>query len=151
MPPVGMNPQAMIAQQNSNMEALERRRERERTRDGTGNAVGQRPGPPRLEDDESADESELLSTRTLALTRYRRNHELMEEVFKQAAFGTKQSPPSKRIYEAFDKAELEAKVAKLQDEVAVLQAKAVERMAQKVAADDVMVSASGHTPMEITT
>jgi hypothetical protein len=71
MPPVGMNPQAMIAQQNSNMEALERRRERERTRDGSGSAVGvsafvsseesatnalvqQRPGPPRLEDDESA-------------------------------------------------------------------------------------------------
>lgn len=36
MPQVGMNPQAMIAQQNNNMEALERRRERERTRDGSG-------------------------------------------------------------------------------------------------------------------
>lgn len=42
MPPVGMNQQAMIAQQNSNMEALERRRERERARDGSGGAVGVR-------------------------------------------------------------------------------------------------------------
>lgn len=40
MPPVGMSPQAMIAQQNNNMEALERRRERERTRDGSASAVG---------------------------------------------------------------------------------------------------------------
>jgi len=42
IPPVGMHPQAMIAQQNSNMEALERRRERERARDATGSAVGVR-------------------------------------------------------------------------------------------------------------
>ncbi|KAG1729048.1 hypothetical protein EDB19DRAFT_134758 [Suillus lakei] len=152
MPQVGMNPQAMIAQQNSNMEALERRRERERTRDGGGGVgVGQRPGPPRLDDEESADESELLSTRTLAITRYRRNHELMEEVFRQAAFDSKKPSPSKRIYEGFDKAELEAKMAKLQDDVEALQAKAAERKAQKVAADDVVVTASGHAPMELST
>lgn len=29
----------------------------------------------------------MISTRTLAITRYKRNHELMEEVFKKAAFG----------------------------------------------------------------
>ncbi|KAG2118396.1 hypothetical protein DEU56DRAFT_838162 [Suillus clintonianus] len=149
MPQGGMNPQAMIAQQNSNMEAMERRRERERTRDGNGN-VGQRPGPPRMDDDESADESELLSTRTLAITRYRRNHELMEEVFRQAAFDSKKPLPSKRIYEGFDKAELDAKMAKLQDDVEALQAKAAVRKAQKVAADDVVVTASGHA-MELTT
>ncbi|KAG1890347.1 hypothetical protein F4604DRAFT_1643985 [Suillus subluteus] len=150
IPQVGMNPQAMIAQQNSNMEALERRRERERARDASG-GVGQRPGPPRIDDDESADESELLSTRTLAITRYRRNHELMEEVFRHATFGGKKPSSSKRIYEGFDKAELEAKIAKLQDNVGALQAKAAERKAQKVAADDVIVTASGHTPMELTT
>ncbi len=33
------------------------------------------------------DESETISTRTLALTRYRRNHEFMNEVFMYAAFG----------------------------------------------------------------
>lgn len=154
MPQVGMNPQAMIAQQNSNMEALERRRERERTRDGSGGVgvgVAQRPGPPRLDDDESADESELLSTRTLAITRYRRNHELMEEVFRQAAFDSKKPSSSKRIYAGFDKAELEAKMAKLRDDVEALQAKAAERKAQKVAADDVIVTASGHAPMELST
>ncbi|KAG0701910.1 hypothetical protein DFH29DRAFT_924471 [Suillus ampliporus] len=152
MPQVGMTPQAMIAQQNSNMEALERRRERERTRDGSGGVgVGQRPGPPRLDDDESADESELLSTRTLAIARYRRNHELMEEVFRQAAFASKKPSPSKRIYEGFDQADLEAKAAKLQGEVEALQARAAERRAQKVAADDVVVTASGHAPMEIVT
>lgn len=33
------------------------------------------------------DEFEMISTRTLGLARYKRNHELMEEVFKKAAFG----------------------------------------------------------------
>ncbi len=33
------------------------------------------------------DESDTISTRTLALTRYRRNHEFMNEVFMYAAFG----------------------------------------------------------------
>jgi hypothetical protein len=33
------------------------------------------------------DESEQISTRSLALTRYKRNHELMNEVFMFAAFG----------------------------------------------------------------
>lgn len=36
---------------------------------------------------DALDEFEMISTRTLALTRYKRNHELMEEVFKRAAFG----------------------------------------------------------------
>ena len=36
----------------------------------------------------STEESEMISTRTLALTRYRRNHEFMNEVFMYAAFGT---------------------------------------------------------------
>lgn len=33
------------------------------------------------------DETETISTRTLAMTRYRRNHDFMEEIFKQAAWG----------------------------------------------------------------
>ena len=33
------------------------------------------------------DELETISARTLALTRYRRNHEYMNEVFMYAAFG----------------------------------------------------------------
>lgn len=75
----------------------------------------------------------------------------MEEVFRRAAFDSKKPLSSKRIYEGFDKAELEAKIVKLQDDVRALQAKAAERQAQKVAADDVIVTASGHAPMELTT
>ncbi|KAH7885073.1 hypothetical protein F5I97DRAFT_1937372 [Phlebopus sp. FC_14] len=141
-----MNPQAMLAQQNSNMEALERRRERERARERAGSMPG-RPGPPRLDDDDSADESDMISTRTLALTRYRRNHELMEQVFKQAAFGNKNPQKPKSVYSIFDKSELEAKVVKLEAEVEALQAKAAEYRARRSAVDDIV--ATGHTPMEV--
>jgi len=118
MPPMPMMmhaPHTMLAQQNSTMEVLERRRERERVRDRAPNMSGvrvltlvdcfdriddfyyccccllvsprQRPPQTRVEDDDSADEAEHISTRTLALTRYKRNHELMDEVFRHAAFG----------------------------------------------------------------
>lgn len=33
-------------------------------------------------------EKEMISTRTLALTRFQRNHEFMDEVFVQAALGS---------------------------------------------------------------
>lgn len=71
----------------------------------------------------------MISTRTLALTRYKRNHELMEEVFKKAAFGNYPNhqthpctslmtwtgilvtpPPPAPAYSIFDKLELESKV-----------------------------------------
>ncbi|KIK91962.1 hypothetical protein PAXRUDRAFT_830405 [Paxillus rubicundulus Ve08.2h10] len=145
---MGMNPQAMIAQQNNNMEALERRRERERARERSGSMGVQRPGPPRLDDDDSADEFDVISTRTLALTRYRRNHELMEEVFKQASFGNVTTSSARPAYSIFDKAELDSKVAKLQEEVEALQAQAAERKARRSAAEDVVVG-SGPTPMEV--
>jgi len=35
----------------------------------------------------TVDEDSAISVRTLALSRYKRNHELMEEVFQRAAFG----------------------------------------------------------------
>jgi hypothetical protein len=54
------------------------------------------PQPPRLDEEDSADELENISTKTLALTRYRRNHELMNEVFAYAAFG--QFRYSQRLY-----------------------------------------------------
>lgn len=73
----------------------------------------------------------MISTRTLALTRYKRNHELMEEVFKKAAFGKYSDhsvlvrhscyrkgalatpPPPPPAYSIFDKAELESKAVSL--------------------------------------
>ncbi|TFY63812.1 hypothetical protein EVJ58_g3026 [Rhodofomes roseus] len=71
------NSQAMLAQQNSNLEALERRSQRDRSASMNARA----PPPARVEDDDSADESDMISTRTLAMTRYKRNHEFMNEVF----------------------------------------------------------------------
>ncbi|KAI0738895.1 hypothetical protein C8Q80DRAFT_1202637 [Daedaleopsis nitida] len=125
MPGMGMpgNPQAMLAHQNSNMEALERRAQRDR-----GMSMGQRPGGPRIvEDDDSADESETISTRTLALTRYRRNHEFMNEVFMYAAFGDKEASPPPSPFSAFKLSDLEDKVAKLTAEVEELKAKSAAR------------------------
>lgn len=145
----GMNAQGMIAQQNNALDVLERRRERERGRERSGSMSAPRPGPPRLDDDDSADETETLSTRTLAITRYRRNHELMEQVFKHAAFDKREGPISRSAYSIFDQAELELKVTKLQEEVAMLQAKDAERKARVLAAQDVMV-ASTSSPMELT-
>lgn len=51
-----------------------------------------------VDDEDSADELEHISTRALALTRYKRNHELMNEVFMHAAFGitVHYSPPVPR-------------------------------------------------------
>lgn len=43
----------------------------------------------RRDEDDSADEDTAVSVRTLALSRYKRNHEFMEEVFQRAAFGAR--------------------------------------------------------------
>ncbi|KAM6494099.1 hypothetical protein JOM56_010460 [Amanita muscaria] len=113
MPPGMMpfSPQAMVAQQNANMELIERRREREQRAREAAVPVSRRP---RAEDDDSADESEQISTRSLATTRYRRNHELMSEVFMYAAFGdkVKSESLSKAPYSVFDKTELESKIVR---------------------------------------
>lgn len=129
-------------------------RERARERSGSTSGVGsllfvhyffvissphQRPTRP--EDDDSGgrpphlvlflaadlrlDENDQISTRTLALTRYRRNHDIMNEVFKHAAYGIgkshvvsvtyldfplpgeKNTPPPPSPYSIFNKSELE--------------------------------------------
>ncbi|KAJ3478823.1 hypothetical protein NLI96_g9495 [Meripilus lineatus] len=82
----------------------------------------------RIEEDDSADEAEMISTRTLAQTRYRRNHEFMNEVFMHAAFGDlKQAPPPKPLSVLFKKEDLETQVTKLSAEIEELQAKAKAR------------------------
>lgn len=92
-------------------------------------SLAQRPqgGHPRMpgqhDDDESGDEIDQLSTRTLALARYKRNHDWMNEVFCQAAFGKvfsdsksnskdkdKEKEEKKTPYSIFSKTELEGKV-----------------------------------------
>ncbi|KAG6870998.1 hypothetical protein C0995_009095 [Termitomyces sp. Mi166 len=119
--------QAMVAQQNTSMELLEqRRREQEqRARAQAGATGGQRP--PRPEDDDSGDEIDHISTRTLALNRYKRNHDMMNEVFKFAAYGDKHAPLPPRPYSIFDKNEIEQKTAKLQEEIEALNASLAER------------------------
>lgn len=122
--PPGANPQALVAQQRSRMEALEGRGARE----PTAALAGGRPPPVRVEDDDSGDEGDQISTRALALARYRRNHELMNEVFMYAAFGEKKTPPQPPSYSAlFTKSELEEKAAKLVAEVEELKQKEISR------------------------
>ncbi|KIM43265.1 hypothetical protein M413DRAFT_399631 [Hebeloma cylindrosporum] len=137
--PIGMamnfsQQQAMLAQQNSNMEALERRRERERAAmaQRSDPAAG-RPPPSRTEDDDSGDEIDQISTRTLATARYKRNHDWMNEVFHQAAFGQKTSPTKIRgVYSVFNISDIESKTGTLQAEIEALQAKAAQRRADKI-------------------
>ncbi|KAH9985738.1 hypothetical protein BJV77DRAFT_1031425 [Russula vinacea] len=122
--------QAMIAQQNREMEALERRSQRERS--GSMNPAQRQLQPPQRHDEEdSAEELEHISTRTLALTRYRRNHELMNEVFIHAAFGDKQPPKPPAPYSVFEKAELENRVERLSKEIEELQTKSAARRAAR--------------------
>ncbi|KAH9973931.1 hypothetical protein BJV74DRAFT_195182 [Russula compacta] len=122
--------QAMLAQQNREMEALERRSQRERS--GSMNPVQRQPQLPQRHDEEdSADELDHISTRTLALTRYKRNHEFMNEVFTHAAFGDKHPPKPPAPYSVFDNAELENRVERLTKDIEELQAKSAARRATR--------------------
>jgi hypothetical protein len=147
---VGIGMRDMLAQQNREMEALERRN-RERARGmpptapqqgvGAGGGMGvpgapgmqQRQVGPRIEDDDSADEIDQISTRSLALTRYKRNHELMNEVFQYAAFGdpTRTNTVSTRDmpapYSIFKENEMKEKMVNLEAEIEQLKVRAAER------------------------
>ncbi|RDB14897.1 SWI/SNF and RSC complexes subunit ssr4 [Hypsizygus marmoreus] len=141
--PMNMGPmqhQAMVAQQNTNMEMLERRREQERARQRSASTSGR---PPRPEDEDSEDDTDQISTRTLAMNRYRRNHDIMNEVFKFAAYGDKHAPPPPRPYSIFNKTEIEEKTARLQEEIEALKAKGAAR---KAARTDVEPGYPGHRP-----
>ena len=213
----GVGPHNMLAQQNREMEALERRSMggmgggmagmpgRPRSMSGTGGgmpgasvgrgqsmgAVGQPQGQvgPRIDDDDDdgeclsiytsaytyffahrslslpkIDETDQISTRTLATTRYKRNHELMNEVFMYAAFGdpvkraelsTKKGEiKPKPAFGVFDTKEMEDKVVsvlplcfamrgwaytwsqmKLNEEIARLEVRGVEIRAKKAQAE----------------
>ncbi|PPQ67974.1 hypothetical protein CVT25_000454 [Psilocybe cyanescens] len=132
MPPatigLGMNysqQQAMLAQQNSTMESLERRRERERERERTG----QRNDPAAA----NTDEMDQYPTRTLALARYKRNHDWMNDVFNQAAFGkTRATEPKPSPYSIFSLSDIEEKTTKLQAELDALQSKSAQRRADRI-------------------
>ncbi|KAF8158213.1 hypothetical protein B0H34DRAFT_445707 [Crassisporium funariophilum] len=143
MPPatigLGMNfnqQQAMVAQQNNTMETLERRRERERereraARERSGSTSG-RPPPQQQqrEEDDSGDEVDQISTRTLAVARYKRNHDWMNDVFRQAAYGSRTAEPQPTPYSIFSKDDMDEK-AKLQEEIEALQFRSSQRRADR--------------------
>jgi len=141
--------QAMLVQQNREMEALERRSQRERS--GSMNPAQRQPQPPQRHDEEdSAEELEHISTRTLSLTRYRRNHELMNEVFTHAAFGNKLQPKLAAPYSVFDKAELENRAERLSKEIEDIQAKSAARRAAREKGQhgvDVAMDEAGALPL----
>jgi hypothetical protein len=56
-----------------------------------------------------ADDLEHISTRTLAATRYKRNHEYMAEVFMHAAFGSGIFLPSARSFVALTRPQASAR------------------------------------------
>ncbi|KAJ7272616.1 hypothetical protein B0H12DRAFT_1200111 [Mycena haematopus] len=119
---IGFNPQQAMAQQNNSMALLERRREQEQRARGGSNAR-----PARVEEEDSGDENDTISTRALSLTRYRRNHDIMAEVFTHAAYNRKNAPPPPSPFSIFNKAELEAQTEKLKAEIKALQARSAER------------------------
>ncbi|KAL0577158.1 hypothetical protein V5O48_004835 [Marasmius crinis-equi] len=123
--------QAMLAQQNNRMEMMDGRRDQ---RGRTGSTAR----PPQMPDEDSGDEGEMISTKNLALTRYKRNHDLMNEVFMHAAFGDKKKPPPPSPYSIFDKSELEEQTAKLNAEIEELQARSLARKSKQSTGDVAM-------------
>ncbi|KAI0049457.1 hypothetical protein FA95DRAFT_1556937 [Auriscalpium vulgare] len=120
-------PQALVTQQINEMEARERRSQRE-------------PRPPpvqtqRLDEEDTAEDLEHISTRTLALTRYQRNHELMSAVFAHAAFGARNTGPIPAPYAIFGESALDDQVAKLMQEIDTLRGNAAARQAKREEAE----------------
>ncbi|KAJ7173646.1 hypothetical protein C8R46DRAFT_1083506 [Mycena filopes] len=123
--PMGMpfNPQqGMVAQQNNNMAMLDRRREQDQRA-----RAGSSARPPRADDEDSGDENDTISTRALSLTRYRRNHDIMAEVFTHAAYSPKNPPPRPTPFSIFSKTDLDAQTEKIKAEIDALQARSAER------------------------
>jgi len=120
--------QSMLAHQNRQMEAVERRNAEQRVRSSSVN--NRQNAPPQIDEQEDLDK-ESISTRTLALTRFRRNHEFMDEIFIQAAMGERNPPRQPVPYSIFDKSELEEKVAKITSQVGELQERLAERRAAR--------------------
>ncbi|KAJ7780336.1 hypothetical protein DFH07DRAFT_794664 [Mycena maculata] len=136
--PMGMNfgsPQTMVAQQNNNMSMLDRRREQEQRA-----RAGSNTRPPRVEEDDSGDENDTISTRALSLTRYRRNHDIMAEVFTHAAYSSKNAPPPPAPFSIFNKAELDVQTEKLKADIEALHARTAERKLARSAKDQEMAA-----------
>ncbi|CAE6476798.1 unnamed protein product [Rhizoctonia solani] len=93
------NAAQMVSQQQQQLDALAASRRQ---------AANLQP-QVRRPDDDSDEESNRVSTRALAVTRFKRNHELLAEIFAVNAVASVKGVPSP--YEKADKARLEAKLA----------------------------------------
>jgi len=84
--------------------------------------------PARRDDEDSPDEDSAVSVRTLALSRYKRNHELMEEVFQRAAFGVRKAEqPAEDSLPPLTLESINEKLAAARNDVAELERRAAER------------------------
>ncbi|KZV67915.1 hypothetical protein PENSPDRAFT_754536 [Peniophora sp. CONT] len=154
MPP---RPQAPPQADPRQIALVQQNREMERQRQAQAQAQAQQragaappnlpPPPPRLEEEtDAAEDLEHISTRTLAATRYKRNHDYMSEVFMYAAFNTRDEEKPLAPYKThFDKSELEDKIAKLTEDLQDLRSRSVRKAAEQsefdTAADVSMVAA----------
>lgn len=150
---MGMNihqQQALLAAQNNKMEMLDRSR-------AMGGVVRlfmlwpcimlifvseQRPSfPPHHEEIAEIDDGEIYTTRSLAMARYRRNHDFMNDIFRHAAYRGKYTPDPPVPYSIFDKNELEEKAQKLEKELEALKVKSAQRREAKTSNADVSMEA----------
>ncbi|KIJ54452.1 hypothetical protein M422DRAFT_220678 [Sphaerobolus stellatus SS14] len=158
MNPAAMNPMGMsgslglgintaqLAHQNQAMDGMERER-RARMAAAAYPAGAPIPGAPAVpaaaappvprpvDEEDSGDEFEAISTRTLAIERFKRNHELMADVFTAASKGIRSAPTLPSPYAPLDANELTAKVNKLNAEVEILKAKAEQKRLEREAAN----------------
>ncbi|KAF8610052.1 hypothetical protein BDV93DRAFT_517246 [Ceratobasidium sp. AG-I] len=104
---------AQIASQQQQLDALASRRQ--------AAMQPQAAAMARRQDDDSDEESSRVTTRALAVTRFKRNHELLAEVFAVNAVANAKAIPSP--YEKVDQAELEAKLAQANQELEALREK----------------------------
>ncbi|KAG8871941.1 hypothetical protein FRC20_009971 [Serendipita sp. 405] len=79
--------------------------------------------PVRRDEEDSPDEDAAVSVRTLALSRYKRNHELMEEVFHRAAFGTRRVEEPSSSTPGMTLEEITSKLAATQASIDKMEAK----------------------------
>ncbi|GJJ15382.1 hypothetical protein Clacol_009658 [Clathrus columnatus] len=120
---------AALAQQTQAHDALERERRARMAAAAGGMNVPPGAGagvpPPTagrpVEEDDSADEHEPVSTRTLAIGRFRRNHDLMSEVFFRASQGKRTPKTYPSPYASLNLSDMTAKIETLTSEVAALE------------------------------
>lgn len=93
-----------------------------------GAVAGVPPGGGRpVEEDDSADEHETVTTRALAIERFRRNHELMSDIFYRASQGKRTPKSHPSPYASLSLSDMTAKIDELSSEVTKLESESQRR------------------------